>query len=46
MGYTTAEQRNKSRAYSNYSSITKNMKKVEKIMNKEERNKFVGIFQS
>ena len=46
MSHITAEQRNKSRAYGNYSSITKNMQKVKKTMNKEERNKFVGMFPS
>ena len=45
-GRTTAAQRNESRAYGNHSSITKNMHKVEKTMNKEERNNFVGVFFS
>ena len=43
-GYATAKQRAENRAYSNHSSIAKNMHKVEKTMNKEERNKFIGVF--
>ena len=43
-GYATAKQRAENRIYGNHSSIAKNMKKVEKTMNKEERNKFVGVF--
>ena len=44
IGHVTAEQRAENRAYGNHSSISKNMRKVEKTMNKEERNKFVGVF--
>ena len=43
-GHTTAEQRTENRAYGNHSSIAKNMHKVEKTMNKKERNKFVRVF--
>jgi len=43
-GHASAQQRSESRVYGNHSSIAKNMKKVEKTMNKEERNKFVGVF--
>jgi len=43
-GHTTAEQRNENRAYGNHSSIAKNIEKVNKTMNKEERNKFLAVF--
>ena len=43
-GYVSAEQRAENRAYGNYTSIAKNIQKVKKTMNKEERNKFVGVF--
>ena len=43
-GYATAKQRAENRIYGNHSSIAKNMKKVEKTINKEDRNKVISIF--
>ena len=43
-GYATTKQRSNNRAYSNHYSIAKNMKKVEKTINKEDRNKVISIF--
>ena len=42
-GSTTAQERADYKNYRNHSSIENNLKKVEKTMNKEERNKFVAV---
>ena len=43
-GYATIKKRDENRAYSNHSSIAKNMQNAKKTMCKEEKNKCVGIF--
>ena len=43
-GHATADQRKENRVYGNHASISKNIEKVNKTMNKEERNKLLGVF--
>ena len=40
---TTTKKRAEYKNYKNYSSINNNLRKVEKTMNKEERNKFIAV---
>jgi hypothetical protein len=42
-GYVTTEERREAREYGNYNSIKKNLEKVEKTINKEERNNFLVV---